>query len=84
MYQSIIQFMCNTELAKSNTIPRAQLSTYNPYNPEIIHIVAAASSNLTQLIGFREYFIFNNSNIAFSDTPTEFPPAITVSPLAIP
>ena len=47
-------------------------------------MVAAAPSNPTQLIGFREYFIFNNSNITFKDTPTEFPPAITVSPLAIP
>jgi hypothetical protein len=40
--------------------------------------------NPNQLIGFREYFIFNSSNIPFNETPTEFPPAITVSFLAIP
>ena len=36
-----------------------------------------------QLISFREYFIFNSNNITFNDTPIEFPPAITVSFLAV-
>jgi hypothetical protein len=35
-------------------------------------------------MGSREYFIFSNNNIAFNETPTELPPTITMSLLAIP
>lgn len=42
------------------------------------------SSPLFHLIILRENFIFNNKNITFNDTPTAFPPAITMSSIATP